>query len=100
MSEPTTETGRALAETLSEVPHYEYAPRLDTFAEDIAAIEAEARDQERARIAAAVSWVRPMQGDYLIEAMDGTTRTPQTPADWVEAYRAAVLTAITGEPTP
>lgn len=52
MSEPTTETGRALAETLSEVPHYEYAPRLDTFAEDIAAIEAEARDQERARIAA------------------------------------------------
>jgi hypothetical protein len=60
-------------------------------------IEERAIAAERERIKREVKTVRLMQADYVIRAMNGITRTPQTPADWVEAYRAAVLRIIDGE---
>lgn len=42
----------------------------------------------------AVEALPMFQEDYVIHAMNGKDRTPVTPADWVEAYRAAVLAII------
>lgn len=109
MSKPTTEArlNRASRSLLSEMhpcpdrdnahstPGGTWHMSRNRMESLLAAIEAEARADALRELRAKVERLSPMgRDDYLITALDGTTRRPTTPADWVESYRVTVLAAI------